>query len=453
MSSFAHLGQLMAAYATAKNLTAADAAGIADVTTTTWLTFEKTGEGLGPHRIGLVAEALGITKEALFQLDDPLSVLSTVWSVELGELVRERRAHATTAELGARVGASSASIIRWERAQTRPRDRAQLTRLLDTLGVEPLAALAHALWPPKAVMADRSNLGVALLAKRQALGLSTRQVAEQLSVAQGAYNAWERGRCNPTARFRATLAGFLGVGIADVEALLGPEHVDTFGLDATAKLLVKQRRGALERRKVAADRSGLTESQLRGYEHGRRRPTVTSLPKYAAAFHLDPFEVALLQLGVTRDQATFGQLIAAARLAHGLTLRGGASRLGTNHATLNYWEADRNLPVTAARHEAMVTAVVGAYGLTTDEVRAALARTAPVVDPFGSWLKAAIAASGCTQAGLARRLGVPKPAVHNWSSGRCRPGRRFAPQLSAALGVAETEILSRLDQPRVRIAA
>lgn len=79
-------------------------------------------------------------------------------------------------------------------------------------------------------------------------------------------------------------------------------------------------------------------------------------------------------------------------------------------------------------------------------------RTAPVVDPFGAWLKATIIAADFTAAEVALHMGVPKSYVKNWCAGWCRPGERFVGKLCDALGLTEEEVRSRLDLPLVRLS-
>lgn len=452
MASFAHLGQLLAFHTTACGVTAEQAAATAGISPARWQTFQRTGYGVSPQRIGVVADLLGIDKDALLELTDPHTVLGLVWGPALGEFIREHRAFETRHELAARCGVSAASILRWELAGTRPRNREQLTKLLAALHIDPFDALRHALWPPRATLTERSTLGSALLARRDSFQLTSRQAAARLDVSQGAYNAWERGRSNPEPRRWARIAEFLDVDVNDVGRMLAPERVDTFGLDDTSRILVRQRRASGERRAVAAERAGLSPAQVRDFEAGRRHVQTATVPKFAAAFHLDPFEAALLLEGTSRQDATFGQLLRAARKSRGLHLRDAAAKLASNHNSLSLWEQDRCLPVTDATRNRLLRATARTYKLPVTELRAALARTMPATDPFAAWFSDRLDTLHLTQTEAARRLGLRPQVVANWSNGRYRPGKRFAPALGKVLGVPAKDIEARLDTPRVRAA-
>jgi len=453
MPSYLHLGHLVASHRGRRAASDAELAAVADVLPQTWRMFERTGRHVGPERIGRVVEHLGIRREELRRLADPLAVLGTVWGPGLGALLRERRGDLSLAVVARRSGVSSATVYRWERAVTRPRDAGQLAALLGALGVDAVVAVELALWPPRSMMVERPPLGAMLLERREARGLTSRQAASVVGVVPGTYNAWERGRGNPSPKNVPAVAAFLGVEEALVERTLVPRRVDTFGLDDTARILVDRRRRQFESLAAAASRSGLTRGQLAGYETGGRKVPAVSVPKLADALRMDAFAAALLVDGVSAETATIGQLLRAARRSRGLTQRRAALRLGTNRNSLVLWESDRMLPRRAATRERLVTSAADAYGLASTDVRAALERTGRPVDPFGAWLAAQVDAAGLRGSEVSRRLGLSTPTVGSWCRGAARPSARHAEPLARILGIPARDVRSRLAEPYVRPAA
>jgi transcriptional regulator with XRE-family HTH domain len=449
MASFVHLGELIAHYRVKAGMDVSTAAAIAGVKDRTWLDFEALGTRVSPDRIGRLATELDVPHERLHALIDPWEVLVTAWGPELGSLLRETRAANSKQHLAQVAGVSASTLDRWERALTRPRNQQQLVALFGALRIDPVTALEYALWPPRTMMIERPPLGVALLARRSELGLTCRAAAAMLGSTQGGFHAWERGRNNPTARFVPAIASFLDVPQSQVEQMLTPRHVDTYGLDPVSKSRVKRRLASFTKLSDVAAKTGLTPSRVARYELGKSTPPVTDFAKYAAAVGVSPVEAAFNQLGVSVHEASIGQLLKATRMSRAERLKEAAAALGATHTQLGQWESDLCLPKTVSRRARLVTAVVAHYGLRESDVLGAWDRTTVNVDPFGVWLKAAVAGRGLTVTEASYQVGTSKSLMGAWVNGQCRPGTRFAPAIAKVLGVRVADVESQLAVPRL----
>lgn len=444
---FAHLGHLVAYFRSEAKRSEAHCASSADVSVATLQLFERTGTGLSPQRIGMIVDSLGIDRDHLTELDDPLSAIGTLWGPDLAELIRSRRGDRKLATVAAAGDMDTNTLRRWENALTHPRDREQLSALLTYLGIDAVEAVKYALWPPLSQMTERPPLGERLLQRRTQLNLTTRAAAKLIGVGESTYHPWERGRSNPSDDSLAKLAVFLEISVAEARKLVPPRRVDTFGLNEFATTLVKNRLGSFTKLEDVADESGVSVSTIRHYERGATRPAPKLIPKLADAIGVDAVTLAFTQLGFDRSTATLGQTLKAVRLASGKTARDAASPLGCSHTQLSNWEADLALP-RPARLDQLINDAASLFNIDIAELRQASARTAVRKDPFAVWLGAAMATASHTNSTLAKALGVRGSDVNAWTKSHSRPGLRHAQHLAAALGVEVQVISDQLAAPR-----
>lgn len=117
--------------------------------------------------------------------------------------------------------------------------------------------------PPEGYPQDPDSLGTPLRQARMDRGLLQREVAEELGVHPDTVKNWENGRTEPSLRAVPKILKFLG-GFT----LKSPDFDENF----SGWLTLARRKLGLSQRELA-DRLGVTEKTVRGWERGKHRPT------------------------------------------------------------------------------------------------------------------------------------------------------------------------------------
>ena len=135
-----------------------------------------------------------------------------------------------------------------------------------------------------------TGLGTRLRAARENTGLTQQAVAERIGVSTQTLRNWEAGRHEPTQEAIARLASLYAVQLQGLRAEAPIPHDGTLlrnpnqRVRVDPQVLVQARREAGLPQAKAAEQSGIKESSLRRYEHGKARPTRATLRRLAIAY-------------------------------------------------------------------------------------------------------------------------------------------------------------------------
>lgn len=151
------------------------------------------------------------------------------------------------------LGVSTSSVSKWERGEEQPRPGVR-ARVREFLGYD---------LPMESAEAPDTLLG-AMRQRREALGLSQRDLARRLRVDRSTIEKWELGLHQPPLRYRRRIVEFVG---ADPEAGVEPEAC-TFG----ARLRQARIRLMLTQAEMA-ERVGVNWRTVQKWERGHQPPS------------------------------------------------------------------------------------------------------------------------------------------------------------------------------------
>ena len=135
-----------------------------------------------------------------------------------------------------------------------------------------------------------AELGKWLQAARENTGLTQQAVADRLEVSTQTMRNWEAGRHEPTQGDIENLAALYCVQPWQLREGSLPPGTEVQQRDweprvrVDPELLVQARRDAGLPQAKAAEQAGIKPSSLGRYEHGKSRPTRTTLRRLAAAY-------------------------------------------------------------------------------------------------------------------------------------------------------------------------
>ena len=446
-TTYVHIGALFAAKREERGLTSRTVALAADIPPKVWEQFEETGLGTTINRIAKIVGLIGLKKDDLGLLEDPLAALPIVWGPGLGNVLRMARGHRHPNEIAELSGVSATTITRWETSTTRPKRVDALASLLKALALDPVALLSDALWPPADPMIERSKFAKMVYAYCEESKTSQHKVAVALGINQATLNGWLRGRNRPTPVYHKRLAEYFGISEAHLRSLIPPRRVDTYGMSEWQREITTARvKSHLERK----DASVMSCATVASYESGKAgRRSLLNLAAHSKKVGVDPKRILELRTGIKQETATFADLLFFSRTLAGLKIYEAASKVGVTRTEWCHWENNQKLPAPSRRKH-LVVSVSRVLNVRPALLWSAMNRTVFNVDPFSTWLLAAMETAGVDDHNsLRREMGLPGATeTRAWIEGHSRPGPARIPTLAAVLGLPQEVLLEQLRIPR-----
>lgn len=245
---------------------------------------------LGLH-LGEVDAVLGGPAAPELPADDPPAAggeapRSRRTTARLGAMLRARREDRgwSRSRLAERAGVAAGNIVTYEAGTSAPSLEylGRLAWALD-LGLGDFEAFAS----PWAEARRRwGQLGLALRLRREQRGLTREELAVRAELGVALVRRWEEDPEAASLRTLDPLAGALGLGLGELDELLGPEASRTMRFDEIGRALgtARDRRG-IERDELARW-TGISVKQIGSWEAGRV-PNVAHFGLAAAAIELD----------------------------------------------------------------------------------------------------------------------------------------------------------------------
>lgn len=263
----------------------------------------------------------------------------------------------TLQQFAAAVYTSTATASRWETGKRRPH-RDQLPRIADVLGVD-LPWLLRAVSSAPERVAD-TVVCLGLRALREAVGMSRRSLAEQLSVSVATVAHWECGRRRlPRERF-PSLSRALSVPRQELEPALARPVVEAPGSQLRE---LRVRAGVTQA--SAAKALGVTASTISGYERGIRNVPYRHVRRLAVVYEQSISTVANAagQAPVAHpadlefENSSPAAVIRAVRAWESVTRAELGRRAGIHPGTIRRWEEGTSTPTP--RYLSVLESVLG----------------------------------------------------------------------------------------------
>lgn len=260
--------------------------------------------------------------------------------------LRSRRITAglTLQQFAAAVYSSTATASRWETGKRRPHPD-QLLCIAQVLGVDVPWLLRAVSSAPERV-AD-TVVCPGLRALREAVGMSRRSLAQQLSVSVATVAHWECGRRRLPRERLASLSRALSVPPGELERALERPPVDT----PTAQLRELRVRAGVTQAS-AAEALGVTASTISGYERGIRSIPYRHVRRLAVVYEQPISAVAKAagQAQVTHpaeldlEKSPAAVVIRTVRAWDSVTRAELGRRAGIHPGTIRRWEEGTSTP-------------------------------------------------------------------------------------------------------------
>lgn len=303
------------------------------------------------------------------------------------------------------------------------------------------------------------RLGAHVAAARQRAGLTRGQLAERVGVTEESVRRWEQGWTAPSAERLARLLVVLAI---DAAAFAPPTpQAERRGAAATspgetpipelARRLREERRARGISQAAAARTLGVAQATYAGWETGRARPDRRWARRLAAFLGATPMELARHLAAPARSPevlSPLGEVVAARRMALGLTRAALAAAVGVSPRTLGAWERGEKVP--RAGH---LRRLAERLGVAPAELLAAVAAGAgpapeagavrePAPTRLGALIERERRARGLTREELAARADLAPSTLTRWATGRHRPIPAKLRRLAAVLDLDPEEVVA-----------
>lgn len=293
--------------------------------------------------------------------------------------------------------------------------------------------------------ADPAGLAAALRAYRHARGLSMRAASALAGSSSWSWGKWESGVV-PSPVYLRRLAGLLGLSLAEIRELAGPDRVRgrySVGDDQSHPLARARLRAGLSAAEFAR-RLHVSPSLVSKWEAGVKLPVRRDFPAIAQVLRLGAGEVGqLFGNRLAPAEVMPAPSLRAIRERCGLSRAGLARQLGVDLSTVQRWE--RLGTVTGRYVPALLAALHADLPALARPVLVPPVRPAPVTR-----LRRLRERRQLSLRVVAARAGVPPSSLQAWEAGAARPGWAQARALARALKypVAEVFEAAGLEPPR-----
>jgi transcriptional regulator with XRE-family HTH domain len=373
-----------------------------------------------------IVTTLGITPEMVRALSNVTEALAYMWCKEIGEHLKSQRRTVTTAQIAAKLGVNTSTILRWESASARPSD---VGALIVAYGVDANELLQIGLWPP-VQYPGITRVGRVLQEHRTRTGASQKAFARSLGVNEHTYRAWETGGAQPNAENLRTIARTLGVKPSELrEHIIRKERHKPDRSEFSSMLMAHRKEHGLAREDIArANR--IRVEQLMAFENLEGTPMYSTVRTAMKWYGLSKEQVLPFLVGEL-DDSTFGSWLRSSRKAAMLSVYDVEARAGVSRNTMGFYESDRIRPGTTT-----AVALARAFGVPVREMRERLAKAGPgTPGPFAEFVAESIRCSGKSSADVAAAYGVIPQAISGLLRGMWMPSPAKLPALAAALSV------------------
>jgi transcriptional regulator with XRE-family HTH domain len=273
----------------ARGLTLASVGATIGVYRSTVHKWERRQRSPGPHHIRLLAQVFDVAPEEIERFVraylPPHEQPATLPGRGLRLL---RDAHGLTGrQVAAALGVPRHHVYNWELGACRI-PAVFAPPLADLFGLES-DTLGQQLWRTATYVRPPTPVGP-LVRLRKGSGLSQREAAARLGVAQTHLRAWERGQRPPLGKVRR-IALLYGVGVAQVTAAAGVKaplelSPGNWRAGTLPKVLRCLRQWSDLTQTQLAELLSVSQSSIRAWEAGRQQPTSTHRRRIEQLFRL-----------------------------------------------------------------------------------------------------------------------------------------------------------------------